>query len=245
MECPFWKGAFCLLRHTSYLLIKMGFVLTCSPEKQKRPWFSKACFRFHWVGLLLPPSATEVCVLERSLSHVPDWSTDWSELLWSFLLLMNFGFNSEYFSGRTGEDGQPRCCLIKYCASVGFWVNKIVNKLLKLNWKVVVELASSNSWLELQVFFLRRLYTCYNCIPNNMCVFLILRFFLPSVIPLKEILVKKWTSYSQRIWHWQNEALPYVVRKHNCSMSKKKSLLFVLEHVFSFFFFKPSLLDWY
>lgn len=133
--------------------------------------------------------------------------------------------------------------------SVGLWVNKIVNKLLsKLNWKVVIELASSNSCWKLQYLFLRSIYHCYNYIPNNIYLFLILRFFLPSVIPLKEILVKKWTSYSQRIWHWQNEALPYLIRKHNCSMSKKKSLLFVLEHVFSFFFFffkKPSLLDWY
>lgn len=166
------------------------------------------------------------------------------------LVVYELWINSKYFSSRTGEDGQPCYCLIKYHVSVGLWVNKIVNKLLsKLNWKLVIELASSNSCWKLQFLFLRRIYHCYNCIPNNIYLFLILRFFLPSVIPLKEILVKKWTSYSQRIWHWQNEALPYLIRKHNCSMSKKKSLLFVLEHVFSFFLFffflKPSLLDWY
>lgn len=198
----------------------------------------KACFRFDWVGLSLPPSATDVCVLERSLKVM---------------------FQTEALTCLNLYD--PYCCLwtldqLKVLQRQDWWgwaavllpyqIPCLCWILGKQNceqasiktelWKVVVELASSNSWRKLQFLFLRSIYRCYNCIPNNICLFLILRFFLPSVIPLKEILVKKWTSYSQRIWHWQNEALPYVIRKHNCSMSKKKSLLFVLEHVFSFFF---------
>lgn len=50
------------------------------------------------------------------------------------IVVYELWINSKYFSGRTGEDGQPCCCLIRYHACVGFWVNKIVNKLvLKLN----------------------------------------------------------------------------------------------------------------
>lgn len=138
--------------------------------------------------------------------------------------------------------------LIQCHVSVGFWMNAGVHKLLPKQ-------LESGCWADIFKFttetalsVLQKHLPVPNCVSNNICLFFILRFFLPSVIPLKGILVKKWTSYSQRIWHWQNEALPYKIRKHNCSMSKKKSLLFVLEHISSFLFFflpKPSLLDWY
>lgn len=68
----------------------------------------------------------------------------------------------------------------------------------------------------------------------------IFRLFLPSVIQLKEILDKKWTSCSQRIWHWQNEALPFIIRKHNCSVSKKKVCSLFWSTYSAFLFFKTQ-----
>lgn len=82
-------------------------------------------------------------------------STNLSEPLCFLLLFMNSGT-----TGNTGDDVQPRYCLIQCHVSVGFWVNADVDKLLPNQWKMVVELTSSNSRQKLQFQFFRSTFHC-------------------------------------------------------------------------------------
>lgn len=177
MDCPFWKGAFCLLRNTSYLLIKMN-VQWCLLVLRNRKGLDlmKACFKFDWAGLSLPALASEVHILERSLKVMfqTEGSTNLSEPLCFLLLFMNFGT-----TGNTGDDVQPRYCLIQCHVSVGFWVNADVDKLLPNQLENGCWVDIFKFTIETAVSVLQKHLPLPNCVSNNIFCFLFSGFSCP------------------------------------------------------------------